>query len=173
MPETVEAAVNDEHSGPAGGEIEYRRLGSDNWMEMATKSGGRGEPVRRRSSLVCRMLAPGTYVFRADAVDGAGNTATTTRRADGTEMSLRKDPPRRIGAGRAPPHRPADAGKTRLFARLSWRHGLGNRADGAVRPPGRFSAVDSPTPAAPGSGAVRCGSSARPSRGALAPSPGF
>ena len=35
-------------------------------------------------------LGPGTYVFRADAVDGAGNAASSTRRADGTEMTVRK-----------------------------------------------------------------------------------
>ena len=46
-----------------------------------------GSPGR---GAVPRDLGPGTYLFRADAVDGAGNTASTTRRADGTEMALRK-----------------------------------------------------------------------------------
>ncbi len=37
-----------------------------------------------------RDLGPGIYLFRADAADGAGNTTSTTRRVDGTEMALRQ-----------------------------------------------------------------------------------
>ena len=51
--------------------------------------------------LVAEMppIGPGTYVFRADAVDAAGNTASTTRRADGTEMAVRKVAPAVPAAG--------------------------------------------------------------------------
>ena len=50
------------------------------------------EPEAGQGDLVARTpdLAPGTYVFRADAGDAAGNAASTTLRADGTEMAIRK-----------------------------------------------------------------------------------
>ncbi len=64
-------------------------------------------------------LGPGTYVFRADAVDGAGNAASTTRRADGVEMTVRKVATGSVASvRRAEPAR----GKARIFARLAW-HG--------------------------------------------------
>ena len=94
LPQTVSAAVSDVHSGPASGEIEYRRLNAERWIELPTKLRPEGEPGR--ASLIATVpesLEPGTYVFHADAADGAGNTASTTRRADGTEMALRKTPP--------------------------------------------------------------------------------
>ncbi len=131
LPQTISAAVSDEHSGPASGEIEYRRLSAEHWIELPTKL--RPESQAGKAILVASMpngLDPGTYVFRADATDGAGNRASTTRRADGTEMALRKTPPP-VG-----PSRPAmetgesslsvPAAKTRLFAKLRWRHRHGS-----------------------------------------------
>ena len=45
-------------------------------------------------------LGLGTFVFRADAADAAGNTASTTLRADGTQMAIRRVPPPPVaGAG--------------------------------------------------------------------------
>ena len=75
------------------------------------RPGSSPAPTPGKATLVARTpdLAPGTYVFRADAVDAAGNTATTTLRADGTEMAIRKRRPRWRRAGRrprpSPPHR--------------------------------------------------------------------
>ena len=48
---------------------------------------------QKKRELLARLpsdLGPGTYVFRVDAADAAGNTATSTRRSDGTEMTVRK-----------------------------------------------------------------------------------
>ena len=59
--------------------------------------------------------------------DGAGNTATTTRRADGTEMALRKTAPS-VAAEPAPPTE-----KTRIFARLALAPPPRHRDDRAVR----------------------------------------
>lgn len=118
LPAQVTAQITDAHSGPHEGEIHYRRLDGQQWIELPAKF-QRSESADR-AELVARIpsdLAPGTYVFRADAVDAAGNTATTTRRADGTEMSVRKsaqDPV--LGIRRADPVR----GKARIFARLRW-----------------------------------------------------
>ncbi len=129
LPSTVSADVSDEHSGPASGTIEYRRLNAERWIELPTRLRAGDEPGA--ASLVAAMpdnLEPGTYVFRADAADGAGNTATTTRRADGTEMALRRTPPpvgpSRPAVGGEPSH-PAPGAKTRLFAKLRWRHRQG------------------------------------------------
>ena len=115
----IRAEISDAHSGPAGGEIHYRRLDSQQWTELPAKF-LRGDSAEK-AELVARLpsdLGPGTYVFRADVVDAAGNTATTTRRTDGTEMTVRKVAGDPIAAvKRAEPTR----GKARIYARLRWR----------------------------------------------------
>lgn len=113
----VKAEVSDPLSGPAGGQILYREVDADAWIELPTKllPGDRPE----LSHLVAPMpdLDFGTYVFRADASDAAGNAASTNLRADGTQMAIRRVPP---------PHVPkAPRAKSRLFARLRGGHGRG------------------------------------------------
>jgi hypothetical protein len=118
-PDQVRAVVTDAHSGPAAGTISYRRLNASEWSELSTRSQAESAG---RTTLTARLpeLAPGTYVFRADAVDGAGNTAATTLRADGTEMAIRRTPPPLAPKQAVPPR-----AKTRLFARLRGGHGRG------------------------------------------------
>lgn len=122
----IRAEITDTHSGPASGEIHYRRLDSQQWTELPAKF-QRGNPAEK-AELIARLpsdLGPGTYVFRADAADAAGNTATSTRRSDGTEMTVRKVAGEPVaGVKRAEPAgaKPARA-KARIFARLRWhRH---------------------------------------------------
>jgi hypothetical protein len=125
LPRSVSAAVSDEHSGPARGEISYKRLNAERWIELPTRlQSGEGSSKARLVASVPEGLEPGTYVFSAEAADVAGNTASTTRRADGTEMALRKTPPP-VGPGRkvmeqGSAARPDSRAKTRLFARLRW-----------------------------------------------------
>jgi hypothetical protein len=127
LPATVSAAANDEHSGIAGGQVTYRRVNAEHWTELPTKrEQGEAPGSARLVAPVPAGLEPGTYVFRVAAEDVAGNTASTTRRADGTEMALRKTPPP-VGPNR-PVERPGGDGshsapraKTRLFAVLRWR----------------------------------------------------
>ncbi len=129
LPSTVGASVSDEHSGAAGGEIAYRRVNAEHWIELPSRlQEGGTAGSRRLVASVPSDLEPGTYAFRATAVDVAGNAASTTRRVDGTEMALRKVPPpvgpsrpARRGEGDAP------AAKTRLFAKLRWRQRRGQR----------------------------------------------
>jgi hypothetical protein len=115
----IQAEINDAHSGPASGEIHYRRLDSQQWAELPAKF-QRGAAAEK-AELLARLpsdLGPGTYVFRADATDAAGNTASSTRRSDGPEMTVRKVAGEPIAAlKRAEPVR----GKARIFARLHWR----------------------------------------------------
>ncbi|HVY77570.1 MAG TPA: Ig-like domain repeat protein [Solirubrobacterales bacterium] len=123
LPTQISARVNDAHSGPAAGEIHYRRLGAQEWTELPAKF-QRGVTADS-AELVARLpsdLGAGTYVFRADAVDSAGNKSSTTRRADGTEMSVRKVAGDPILAVRpAAPVR--GRARARIFARLRWhRH---------------------------------------------------
>jgi hypothetical protein len=162
LPDAIRADVSDEHSGPAGGELRYRRLGAASWTELPTKLVAGAAPGQ--AQLVAPLpdsLAPGTYVFRADAVDGAGNTASTTRRADGTEMALRK--PQSAGGDRPAPV----AGKTRIFARLDWhrRHG-----EAVTVPFGAGATLSGRLLDADGAGLAgrRLRVVSRPSRGALA-----
>jgi hypothetical protein len=123
LPDQIRAQISDAHSGPAGGEIHYRRLESKEWQELPAKF----QAIDAGSaSLLARLptdLPPGIYVFRADAVDTAGNSASTTRRADGTEMTVRKLAPA-VGVAGAKRVEPARA-KARIFARLGWAESAG------------------------------------------------
>lgn len=160
----VRAEVNDAHSGPASGEIHYRRLDSPQWSELPAKF-QRGTAADK-AELLARLpsdLGPGTYVFRADAADAAGNASSSTRRSDGTEMTVRKVAGEPVAAvKRAEPVR----GKARIFARLRWRGHSGTELTVPFRTAARLSGrlVD-------GDGAGLAGRTlrviARPSRGAL------
>ena len=122
LPSTVAALVTDAHSGPGSGAISIRRLGAERWVELPTKlAPGATASSARLVAAMPRDLGPGTYLVRADAADAAGNTATSTRRADGTEMALR----RVAAASRGREATAAGRAKTRLFARLRWRHRVG------------------------------------------------
>jgi hypothetical protein len=121
-PAQIRADVTDAHSGPAAGRLSYRRLGSEVWAELPTKLQA-DAAGRARLLAATPDLAPGTYVFRAEAVDGAGNVNTTTLRADGTEMAIRRTPPP-VAPPRVVPPAPPKA-KTRLFARLRGGRGGG------------------------------------------------
>lgn len=132
LPGTVRAEVSDEHSGPARGQIHYRRLGTRRWAELpAELKAGKAPGTAQLVAHVPGDLPPGTYAFRAEARDGAGNEAASTRRADGTEMALRKTPPPPVAAAQPartatrPAARPK--AKTRLFAKLRWRRRRGQR----------------------------------------------
>jgi hypothetical protein len=171
VPDEIEATVTDAHSGPAAGTISYRRLGVADWTGLPTRLQGDGEG---RGRLVARVpeLAPGTYVFRAEAADGAGNVTATTLRADGTEMALRRLPPAVAPARAASPARPSPPrGKARLFARLRGGHGRGDALTVPFAAPallsGRLTRAD---------GAGVAGRQlrivVRPSHGALAPTSG-
>lgn len=153
----LKADVSDEHSGPASGRLLYRRIDTPDWTELPTKPAPGSRPG------VAHLVAPmpelgfGTFVFRADAVDAAGNTASSTLRADGTQMAIRRVPP---------PHVPRL--KSRLFARLRGGHGDG---EATTVPFGATALLSGRLTRADGTGAgdreLRIVS--RPSRGALAP----
>jgi len=173
LPGTVSAVTGDEHSGVVQGEVSYKRLNAGSWEELPSKLQAAGAASERR--LVAWLpagLEPGTYVFRATAVDGAGNATTTTRRADGAEMALRKTPPAvapsRPAVGRASPSPAARAprGKTRLFAKLRWRRRHGARV---TVPFGAGAALTGRLVNADGAGLAgrKLRIVSRPSRGAL------
>jgi hypothetical protein len=164
LPSQIEARVTDAHSGPASGGIYCRRLGSDQWTELPAKfqRGGSADTA----TLLARLpsdLGPGTYVFRADAADTAGNAATTTRRADGTEMTVRKVAQSPVmGVKRAE----AIRAKARIFARLAWRRRRGTEL---TVPFGAGAALSGRLLDAAGAGLAGRGLRvvSRPSRGAL------
>lgn len=123
VPQQVAARIADVHSGPASGEIHYRRLDTDSWTELPSKlEHGEASDSARLVARLPQDLAAGTYLFRADVVDAAGNAASTTRRADGVEMTVRepRDPAQAKRANR-------EGAKTRIFARLGW-HGRSGTA---------------------------------------------
>jgi hypothetical protein len=123
----VVAEVSDEHSGPAGGTILYKRVDASEWTELPTRLVAADAPGRAQLAASLPDLGYGTFVFRADAADGAGNTATTILRSDGTQMAIRREPPPPVAKARplpAPPQPPKE--KARLFARLRGGHGHGD-----------------------------------------------
>ena len=167
IPDAIRADVADEHSGAAAGTIHYRRLGVQQWTELPTKfEAGETPAAARLVANVPDSLDPGTYVFRADASDAAGNTASTTRRADGTEMALRKVPPP-PAVQKAANTAAIPAAKTRVFAHLRWRHRRGPRV---TVPFGAGAALSGRLVSADGAGLAgrRLRVVSRPSRGALA-----
>lgn len=158
------AEVADEHSGPDSGEILYRRVDASSWTELPTKLAPAQDPHGATLSAPMPELGYGTYVFRVDAEDAAGNQASTSLRADGTQMAIRRVPPPTV------PRSPlAPRSKSRLFARLRGGHG---RGDSLTVPFGASALLSGRlTRAADGAGLggreVRIVS--RPSRGALVP----
>lgn len=173
LPAAVSAEVSDEHSGPARGGIAYRRVNAEHWIELPSRlEAGDGPGLRRLAAPVPAGLEPGTYVFRAVAEDVAGNVTSTTRRADGTEMALRRTPPP-VGPSR-PATRPGDGArpakreKTRLFAELRWRK---RRGESVTVPFGAGAALTGRLLNAAGAGLAgrRLRVVSRPSHGALMP----
>jgi hypothetical protein len=162
IPAQVRASVTDAHAGPATGAIFYRRLNAADWIDLPTRL--EAEPGGGKATLSARMpdLEPGTYVFRAEAADAAGNAASTTLRADGTEMAVRKTPP-----PVAPRRALAPRAKARLFARLRGGHG---RGDALTIPFGAPALLSGRLTRADGAGVAgrELQVVARPSRGALA-----
>jgi hypothetical protein len=169
----VMADVADEHSGPAGGHLFYRRVDVTDWTELPTRLVP--ADAAGKAHLVAPMpdLGYGTYVFRAEAIDAAGNSASTSLRADGTQMAIRKEPPPPVAKAVALPQRrpqsqPQPKAKARLFARLRGGHGRGDSLTVPFGAPallsGRLTGAD---------GAPLAGRDLRvvshPSHGALAP----
>ncbi len=129
----VEAAAADPLAGPAAGTISYRRADLAEWIDLATKFHGE-EGGKATLTAPLPVLGAGTWIFRAEAADAAGNVATTSLHADGTQMSIKVTPAEAAasGAGGKDGGRGSDgksgargdAGparrrtKTRLFARL-------------------------------------------------------
>jgi hypothetical protein len=155
--EQVVAEVADAHSGPAGGSIFYRRVDASEWTELATKLAPEEAPGAARLVAPMPDLGYGTYVFRADAVDAAGNSASSTLRGDGTQMAVRRVPPPRLPQA-----------KTRLFARLSGGVGSG---DALTVPFGESALLSGRLIRADGAGieARELRVVSHPSRGALLP----
>jgi hypothetical protein len=125
----VMADVADEHSGPASGQVLYRRVDAPDWTELPTKLVSGNAPGKAHLVAPMPDLGFGTYVFRADAVDAAGNAASTSLRADGTQMAIRREPPppvaKAVPSAKAKSEPPAKE-KARLFARLRGGHGRGD-----------------------------------------------
>ncbi|MGE5280803.1 MAG: hypothetical protein ACM3N0_00510 [Chloroflexota bacterium] len=116
-PGSVAATVADADSGPATGRIYFRRADRDSWRALPTELERRAPDSAELTAQLPKGLARGIYFFRATGTDAAGNEATTTRRADGSEMKVRIG---RHGVDRG-------ARRTRIFARLRRRGRSGSK----------------------------------------------
>jgi hypothetical protein len=108
-PELLRASVFDEHSGPAGGVISFRRRGSEKWRDLPTRIVADGKRAELKADFPSDDLPPGRYAIRVRVRDAAGNEAVSDRRPDGTRLVLK-----------APL-----TDETRLDARLTGRGGEG------------------------------------------------
>jgi hypothetical protein len=135
----LSAEVGDPLSGPATGTIAMRRGDSDRWVDLATKLHEEGSGKATLSAPLPADLGPGTWVFRVEASDAAGNSASSTLHADGTQMSIQVKAPEggrndgghgdgggKDGGGDGSGGPTGRRKKTRLFARLRGGHGKGN-----------------------------------------------
>src|SRR6202012_5160492 len=82
-PAQLVAPVSDRLSGPAGGTISSRRADAPGFTGLPTKL-RRGDDGKTTLVAPTPTLGPGTWLFRAEATDAAGNAGTTTLPADGT-----------------------------------------------------------------------------------------
>jgi hypothetical protein len=157
VPDQLVAEVADAHSGPASGTISFRRADAQQWVALPTKLVAT-EPAGT-GHLIAAMpeLGFGTYLFKVEAVDAAGNTASSTLRGDGTEMAVHKPGPGEDGRA-----------ASRLFARLRGSHGRGETLTVPFGAPavlgGRLTREDGA-----GIAGRRLQVTARPVDGALAP----
>ncbi len=88
-PELLRAEVRDEHSGPAGGSIEYRRQGSEAWRELPTRFDPQGARAELEADFPSDKLRPGTYAIRTVVRDQAGNRTVSYQRSTGARLILR------------------------------------------------------------------------------------
>ncbi len=132
-PELLRATIDDEHSGPAGGVISYRRQGGGEWKDLPTRF--EGGDARGGLTTVLRSddLAPGRYEIRVRARDLAGNEVLSDRRSDGSKLVLKAPlkeetrlDARLVGAGSSGRSiRVAFAKPARLRGRLTGQGGRG------------------------------------------------
>ena len=156
--------VTDAHSGPAGGTISYRRLDADELDRAADQAAAGRRPARRSCSRrMPATSAPAPTSSAPTPPTAPATRASTTLRADGTEMALRKTPPPVAPAGAAGRR----TAKTRLFARLRGGHG---RGDALTVPFGAPALLSGRLTRADGAGLAgrELRVVSRPSRGALA-----
>ncbi len=121
LPPQLVAAVADPLSGVADGTIAYRRLDREAWTELPTQI--RAGALATELVAPTPVLRPGTtYLFRAEAGDGAGNLSSTTVRVDGTPMALTA-PEDGAGSGSAATGPDGPRRPTRLSAALAGGRG--------------------------------------------------
>lgn len=83
-PARISVAASDATSGISGGDIEYRREGSDAWRTLAAQL----EPGGFSAMLDDERMPDGIYELRARAWDAAGNERSTDRRVAGEPAKL-------------------------------------------------------------------------------------
>lgn len=89
LPERLRVTVHDAHSGPAGGIVEYRREGGDQWRPLSTRIDRTGDRAELTARFPSGDLPPGIYAIRATVRDGAGNETVSYVRASGARLTLR------------------------------------------------------------------------------------
>jgi len=92
QPDRLRVAISDEHSGPAGGTISFRRQGGGEWQRLATEQGADSGGRHLEALFPSEGLDPGLYEFQAKVLDLAGNGTVTGNRGNGSAMTMRVSP---------------------------------------------------------------------------------
>lgn len=88
-PELLRASIFDDHSGPAGGVISYRREGSQKWWDLRTRFSADGKQAELLADFPSEELPPGRYEIRTRVRDHAGNEVASDRSPDGARLMLK------------------------------------------------------------------------------------
>ncbi len=88
-PELLEVPVSDPHSGIAGGTVAIREVAGGKWRDLPTGLTGPAGDRRLSARLPSEELAAGTWLARATIEDQAGNVTVTSRRGNGSTVSIR------------------------------------------------------------------------------------
>ena len=81
--------VGDAHSGVASGQISIRPEGGGEWQDLPTGLVGEPEDRRLTARFPSEELAPGVWTIRARVLDRAGNETVTSRRGNGSTVTIR------------------------------------------------------------------------------------
>ncbi|MDQ2623514.1 MAG: hypothetical protein M3Y45_10810 [Actinomycetota bacterium] len=88
-PEQLRVPVADVHSGVASGQVSIRREAGGQWQDLPTALAGEPGEQQLTARFPSEELDPGVWIIQARVLDRAGNETVTTRRGNGSRVTIR------------------------------------------------------------------------------------